>query len=155
MIVKKSKYLILFLFINFGGLALGSWLMNNGPNTEWYLNLTKAPWTPPGWVFGAAWTSIMICFSIYLIFLFTKNYNQKKLFLFSIQFILNVSWNYLFFNKHEIFISLISIILLTALIFFLFFHYYKELNKVSYLLLPYMIWLCIATSLNLYILIHN
>ena len=155
MIVKKTKYLILFLFINFGGLALGSWLMNNGPNTEWYLNLTKAPWTPPGWVFGAAWTSIMICFSIYLIFLFTKNYNQKKLFLFSIQFILNVSWNYLFFNKHEIFISLISIILLTALIFFLFFHYYKELNKVSYLLLPYMIWLCIATSLNLYILIHN
>ncbi len=155
MIVKKTKYLILFLFINFGGLALGSWLMNNGPNTDWYLNLTKAPWTPPGWVFGAAWTSIMICFSIYLIFLFTKNYNQKKLFLFGIQFILNVSWNYLFFNKHEIFISLISITLLTALIFFLFFHYYKALKKVSYLLLPYMIWLCIATSLNLYILIHN
>jgi len=154
-IVKKTKYLILFLFINFGGLALGSWLMNNGPNTDWYLNLTKAPWTPSGWVFGAAWTSIMICFSIYLIFLFTKNYNQKKLFLFGIQFILNVSWNYLFFNKHEIFISLISITLLTALIFFLFFHYYKALKKVSYLLLPYMIWLCIATSLNLYILIHN
>jgi len=154
-IVKKTKYLILFLFINFGGLALGSWLMNNGPSTDWYLNLTKAPWTPPGWVFGAAWTSIMICFSIYLIFLFTKNYNQKKLFLFGIQFILNVSWNYLFFNKHEIFISLISITLLTALIFFLFFHYYTALKKVSYLLLPYMIWLCIATSLNLYILIHN
>jgi len=154
-IVKKTKYLILFLFINFGGLALGSWLMNNGPSTDWYLNLTKAPWTPPGWVFGAAWTSIMICFSIYLIFLFTKNYNQKKLFLFGIQFILNVSWNYLFFNKHEIFISLIFITLLTALIFFLFFHYYKALKKVSYLLLPYMIWLCIATSLNLYILIHN
>jgi len=154
-IANKTKYLILFLFINFGGLALGSWLMNNGPNTDWYLNLTKAPWTPSGWVFGAAWTSIMICFSIYLIFLFTKNYNQKKLFLFGIQFILNVSWNYLFFNKHEIFISLISITLLTALIFFLFFHYYKALKKISYLLLPYMIWLCIATSLNLYILIHN
>ena len=151
----KIKYLILFLFVNFGGLGLGSWLMNNGPMTSWYLNLNKAPWTPPGWVFGAAWTSIMICFSIYLIFLFTKQYSQKKIFLFSIQFILNVSWNYLFFNKQEVFIALISITLLTALIFFLFFHYYKELKKVSYLLLPYMIWLCIATSLNLYILIHN
>ena len=41
MIANKTKYLILFLFINFGGLALGSWLMNNGPNTDWYLNLTK------------------------------------------------------------------------------------------------------------------
>ena len=153
--MKFYKGLLLFLFINFSALAIGSLLMNNGPSTEWYTNLNQAPWSPPGWVFGAAWTSIMICFSIYLIFLFTKQYSQKKIFLFSIQFILNVSWNYLFFNKQEVFIALISITLLTALIFFLFFHYYKELKKVSYLLLPYMIWLCIATSLNLYILIHN
>ena len=155
MITKNFKYLILFLIINFGGLALGSWLMNNGPNTDWYFNLAKAPWSPPGWVFGAAWTSIMICFSIYLVFLFTKNYNQKKLTLFIIQFFLNVSWNYIFFNKHQVFIALISIILLTALIFFFFFHFNKEIKKARYLLLPYMIWLCIATSLNLYILIHN
>ena len=155
MITKNFKYLILFLIINFGGLALGSWLMNNGPNTDWYFNLAKAPWSPPGWVFGAALTSIMICFSIYLVFLFTKNYNQKKLTLFIIQFFLNVSWNYIFFNKHQVFIALISIILLTALIFFFFFHFNKEIKKASYLLLPYMIWLCIATSLNLYILIHN
>ena len=45
--IEKFKYLILFLIINFGGLALGSWLMNNGPNSDWYLNLDKAPWTPP------------------------------------------------------------------------------------------------------------
>ena len=44
--------------------------MANGPQTEWYLNLNKAHWTPPGWVFGAAWTTIMICFSIYLSYLF-------------------------------------------------------------------------------------
>lgn len=155
MIIKKTKYLILFLVINFGGLALGSWLMNNGPNTNWYLSLVKAPWTPQGWVFGAAWTTIMICFSIYLVYFFIQKYTSKKLILFFIQFVLNVSWNYIFFNKHQIFFALINIILLTALIFFLFFNYNKELKKVNYLLLPYMIWLCIATSLNLYILIHN
>ena len=146
---------MLFIFINFGGLSIGSWLMNNGPMTDWYLNLSKAPWTPPGWVFGAAWTSIMICFSIYLLYFFTKKYTRKKLLLFIIQVLLNVSWNYIFFNQQQVFIALIIITLLTALIFYLFLSYLKEQKKVSYLLLPYMIWLCIATSLNLYILIHN
>ena len=152
---KKFKYLILFLFINFGGLSFGSWLMNNGPMTTWYLTLIKAPWTPPGWVFGAAWTSIMICFSVYLSYFFTKKYTSKKLLLFIAQVFLNISWNYIFFNQHQVVFSLFVITILTALIFYLFLRYLKEQKKVSYLLLPFMIWLCVATSLNLYILIHN
>lgn len=153
--IEKFKYLILFLIINFGGLALGSWLMNNGPNSDWYLNLDKAPWTPPGWVFGAAWTTIMVCFSVYLVFLFIKNFNKKKLILFIIQVLLNVSWNYIFFNQRLVLFALVTITLLTSVIFYLFIAYYKEQKRFSFLLLPYMVWLCIATSLNLYILIHN
>lgn len=151
----KIKYLILFLFVNFGGLGLGSWLMKNGPMTSWYQNLNKAPWTPPGWVFGAAWTTIMVCFSVYLVFLFTKRFSKKKLILFIFQVLLNVSWNYIFFNQKLVLFALVIITLLTAVIFYLFITYYKEQKRVSFLLLPYMIWLCIATSLNLYILIHN
>ena len=153
--IEKFKYLILFLIINFGGLALGSWLMNNGPNSDWYLNLDKAPWTPPGWVFGAAWTTIMVCFSVYLVFLFIKNFSKKKLILFIIQVLLNVSWNYIFFNQRLVLSALVTITLLTSVIFYLFITYYKEQKRFSFLLLPYMVWLCIATSLNLYILIHN
>lgn len=155
MIIKKIKYLILFLIINFGGLAFGSWLMNNGPNTNWYLSLVKAPWTPQGWVFGVVWTLIMIFFSIYLAYFFTQKYTSKKLILFFVQFVLNISWNYIFFNQQQVLFALIAITLLTALIFYLFLSYFQEQKKISYLLLPYMIWLCIATSLNLYILIHN
>ena len=121
----------------------------------WYLNLDKAPWTPPGWVFGAAWTTIMVCFSVYLVFLFTKNFSKKKLFLFIIQVLLNVSWNYIFFNQKLVLFALVTITLLTSVIFYLFITYYKEQKRFSFLLLPYMVWLCIATSLNLYILIHN
>ena len=153
--IEKFKYLILFLIINFGGLALGSWLMNNGPNSDWYLNLDKAPCTPPGWVFGAAWTTIMVCFSVYLVFLFIKNFSKKKLILFIIQVLLNVSWNYIFFNQRLVLFALVTITLLTSVIFYLFITYYKEQKRFSFLLLPYMVWLCIATSLNLYILIHN
>ena len=146
----------LFLLINFGGLAIGNWLMNDGPNTTWYLALNKAPWTPPGWVFGAAWTTIMICFSIYLAYLFKLQYSTFVLGLFIFEFVLNVSWNYIFFNQHLVLFALIVIVLLTSLIFYFFFTFKSnEMLQLRWLLLPYMLWLCIATSLNLYVLVHN
>ncbi len=153
--MSKIKYIILFLVINFGGLAFGSWLMDSGPTAEWYINLDKAPWTPPGWVFGAAWTTIMICFSFYLGHLFSILNNTKSKLLFAIQVFLNVIWNYVFFNQHLVTVGLIVISLLTVVIFYYFFNYRKQLKSKSYLLLPYMIWLLIATSLNAYILVNN
>lgn len=153
--MKQAKLTVLFLVINFGGLAIGSWLMDNGPMTDWYSNLNKAPWTPPGWVFGAAWTTIMICFSIYLGKLFLVENTPKMKIIFVIQFLLNVSWNFIFFNQHWIVFGFISITLLTSLLFVYFLKLSKKTNKYKYLLLPYTIWLCIATSLNLYVLVHN
>lgn len=154
--MKKAHWFIIFLFINFGSLALGSLLMDDGPNTEWYTNLNQAPWTPPGWVFGAAWTFIMLCFSGYLSYLFTLRNSMFVKTLFAIQVVLNISWNYIFFNQHLVLSGLITITLLTLLLFYFFITFRNdELKKASYLLLPYMIWLCIATSLNAYILFNN
>ena len=58
--------IIIFLFINFTGLFLGGLFTQEGVPSDWYQNLNKAPWTPPDWLFGFAWTTIMICFSIFL-----------------------------------------------------------------------------------------
>lgn len=148
-------WLVLFLIINFAALGIGSWLMNNGPSSGWYLTLNKAPWTPPGWVFGAAWTTIMICFSIYLSYL--VNIKQTNLFwtLFIIQFVLNVSWNFIFFNQHAIGIALIVIILLTVLVGYYLFSFLADMKLKSLLIAPYFIWLLIATSLNAYTYIKN
>lgn len=153
--MKQLQVTILFLIINFGGLALGSWFMNNGPLSDWYTNLNQAPWTPPGYVFGIAWTFIMIFFSIYLGKLFTEVNSQKNKIVFLFQFILNVSWNYFFFNQHFMLFGLVILILLTSLLFMYFFKFSNPIHNYKYLLTPYMIWLCIATYLNLYILVHN
>jgi benzodiazapine receptor len=153
--MQQVRLTILFLILNFGGLAIGSWLMNNGPLADWYTNLNLAPWTPPGIIFGIAWTLIMICFSIYLGKLFLDNNSQKMKIIFLIQFILNVSWNFIFFNQHLVLVGLLTITLLTSLLFIYFFKLSSKVANYKYLLLPYMIWLCIATSLNLYILVHN
>mgnify|MGYP000318063554 CR=1 FL=1 len=39
--MKLYKLIFIFLAINFGALAFGSWLMDNGPMTDWYINLMK------------------------------------------------------------------------------------------------------------------
>ena len=153
--MKQLKLTILFLVINFGGLAIGNWLMDSGPITDWYIHLNKAPWTPPGWVFGAAWTLIMVCFSAYLGKLFSEVNTKKMKLIFLFHFILNVSWNYIFFNQHLVLFGLITITLLTSLLFYYLFKLSYNVKNYKYLLLPYILWLCIATSLNLYVLIHN
>jgi len=154
--LKKIQLLILFLAINFGGLALGNWFMGDAVTGEWYSNLNKAPWTPTGWVFGAAWTLIMICFSIYLTFLFTIRNSKFIAIVFSIAFILNFSWNYIFFNQRLTHIALVIISALLMIIVYFFISFGDgKLSKMKYLLLPYIIWLCIAISLNGYVIFNN
>lgn len=148
--------LLLFLLLNFGALALGGLFTGKGVQSDWYAGLAKAPWTPPGWVFGAAWTTIMICFSVYLARLWGHAENQPLLIsLFVLQWVLNVSWNPTFFYFHQTGLSLILISALTLLIGFLFIYYLKPMRWESVLLLPYFLWLLIATSLNGYIYYSN
>ena len=153
--MKFIKPFITFSIINFGALAIGSWLMNNGPQTEWYTSLNQAPWTPDGWVFGVAWTTIMLCFSIYMSYLYLKLPISKFAALFSVQFILNVIWNYLFFNQHLIVFGLITIVALTIVVATFLFKFKSELKLKTLFILPYFVWLCIATSLNTYIYLYN
>lgn len=154
--MKKRYLFLIFLIINFGGLALGSWFMGSEVSGDWYQNLNKAPWTPPGWAFGASWTLIMLCFSAYLSYLFSIRNSKFVLFVYSIAVVLNVSWNYLFFNQHLTSLALVNIILLTLVIIYFFITFGDEkLSRLKYLLLPYIIWLCIATSLNGYVVFNN
>jgi translocator protein len=154
---NKPFRFLLFLFFNFSALGIGVFLMNNGPQTEWYKSLNQAPWTPANWVFGVAWSSIMFCFSFYMTKLsFHFNFlNRKLVILFTCQWILNVSWNFIFFNKHLTLLGLVVITLLWLLIGYFTFNYLKKASLYTLLILPYLIWMTIATSLNAYIYFYN
>jgi tryptophan-rich sensory protein len=107
-------------------------------------------------VFGAAWTLIMVCFSFYMSVSMLKSKNKKQLIsLFSIQWILNISWNPIFFYFHNANLGLAVIVLLTALVGYIFIFNRKKIKYFSFLILPYFLWLVIASSLNGYIVIFN
>ncbi len=155
----KNKLLTFFLFLslNFLALYLGVVLMDNGPKSEWYLLLNKAPWTPPNWMFGSAWSLIMILFSFYMTILLFKYKEERKkiVFLYIFQWILNVSWNYIFFNKHLIIFGAGILVVLWGIIAYILFTYKNTLKLYSTLLLPYFVWMAIAVSLNIYIIFNK
>lgn len=146
----------IFLVINFAALGLGGLFTSSGVPSEWYQDLDKAPWTPPGWVFGAAWTLIMLCFSVYMAY-GSKQVSNRSLFLalFILQWVLNVLWNPVFFKFQAVLPGLIIISSLSILVTYFLFVHRKQFKAWSFLLLPYFVWLLIATSLNAYIFNNN
>lgn len=150
--------LILFLIINFGALGIGGLLLGNPATNEWYQSLNKAPWTPPGWVFGAAWSTIMLCFSIFMWkasgVVSIQTYPMLYV-MFVLQFVLNVVWNPVFFRWHMMGSGLVIIIALTLLVGWFVWWGLKNMGLWGALILPYFIWLLIATSLNGYAYFNN
>ena len=89
--------IILFLIINFAALAMGWLYLPPKPLQETGIYTSTAPWTPLAGYLGAAWTTIMVCFSFYMAYAWEKVENHNLLLtLFIIQWVLNAAWNPLF-----------------------------------------------------------
>ncbi|MCB0477228.1 MAG: TspO/MBR family protein [Crocinitomicaceae bacterium] len=147
---------IIFILSNFIALAIGAYLMGDGVPAEWYQSLNKAPWTPPGWVFGAAWTFIMVCFGVFMGIAWHNVTSRKNLLLlYIIHWILNVAWNPIFFDQHWVLFGLVEIVCLWALMIYFILNYQQKMKWATALVYPYVIWLTIATSLNAYIYAWN
>jgi tryptophan-rich sensory protein len=154
--MSRLKIFIVFFILNFGGLYLGGLFTGSGVSSDWYNNLNQAPWTPPGVMFGIAWTSIMICFSFYMTSLYQAIAQRKSaLLLFGLQWILNVAWSPVFFHFQLTGIALVIISALTLVVLGFMIFYTKQNHLIGLLLLPYLGWLLIATSLNAYIFLNN
>ena len=150
--------LLIFLILNFGALALGGLSTGKAVTGDWYLQLNKAPWTPPGFVFGLSWSLIMICLSILMAkwsMSVSGSELTKVLIVYVIQWVLNVVWNPVFFSFHQVLVGQIIIFTLLLLVFYMYMISKPQVGNWALLLLPYILWLAIANSLNLYVLVKN
>ena len=150
--------LLIFLILTFGALALGGLSTGKAVTGDWYLQLNKAPWTPPGFVFGLSWTIIMICLSILMAkwsMSVSGSELTKVLIVYAIQWVLNVVWNPVFFSFHQVLVGQIIIFTLLLLVFYMYMISKPQVGNWALLLLPYILWLAIANSLNLYVLVKN
>lgn len=117
-----------------------------------YSNIVTPKFAPPGFIFPIVWSIIYLIFYLCM----SKTYNDKKTYkLYLIILAMHILWNFLFFKMGFFLIALIELIILyfTSWVFV----YYLSLNKklYFYINIPYLLWLLIATYLNIGIMLLN
>jgi benzodiazapine receptor len=143
--------LLVFLTICFSVFIFGG-LFTPG---DWYLALNRAPWSPPNIAFPIVWTFLYVFIAIAGWLIYHRGNSTLKT-LWATQLILNGLWSWVFFGQQWMLIGLLNIVLLDTLVINLILKARRAgVALASLLLVPYIVWLLIATSLNAYILIAN
>lgn len=128
-------------------------------NDVWYNALNNSVITPVGWVFGVAWTILYALLGIALFLIMnntkTRHSKTKAYVLFVAQLILNFLWTYLFFGLHMIGASVLCLVVLLGISIWMAIAFKPISKSASYLVWPYVIWLCFALYLNGTILLLN
>lgn len=142
--------LFLFILLCLAVEIFASYWTNQTVST-WYLELKKPPWTPPGWVFGPVWTILymMIAISGWLIYK-AKPSHQRSIALafYGGQLALNFIWSFFFFSLMSPISGLIDILFLSLLIILTIINAWHVRQLAAILLIPYLIWVLYATTLN-------
>lgn len=88
--------------------------------------------------------------SLYLVIESTKNREKKDAYTyFAIQLVLNFLWSIFFFYFHSPAMAAIDILLLLFVIILMLKSYHKISPLSAKLQIPYLLWVCFATFLNI------
>jgi tryptophan-rich sensory protein len=129
---------------------------------EWYSQLIKPTWAPPSWIFGPVWTVLYIIIAASFGTVFYKAFTGKLPWIVALPFILNLLFNFAFTPiqfglKNNILASVDILLVLGTLIWALFaiWHAASPLRWVTYVNIPYLLWVLFATCLQLTITFIN
>lgn len=126
-------------------------LANSGYENRWFLALSRPDIVPPGWVFGAVWTTLYVLLGVSLaMILFARGAPGRPLALalFAVQLVLNLAWTPLFFAGHQVSLALFVIVAILLVTIATAFSFARIRKTAAWLLVPYLIWLSFATILN-------
>ncbi len=119
----------------------------------WYPGLKKPRYTPPNQVFGPVWTTLYILMGISVFFIWRKGLSDNDVLLtfalFWVQLVFNVLWSIIFFGMKSKSGGVFIIIFLWLLILATIITSFRVSVWSGVLLIPYIIWVSIASYLNI------
>jgi translocator protein len=124
---------------------------------EWYRKCALAPWQPPDYVFGIVWPILYILYA-FVSYLHWDNTDLRNTLILGI--LLNFAWVPLFTVNVKLAFILLTVMIVVALrtVYLLYVSDVqgrrKGFNKHALLFSPYLIWLCFAWTLNLFLVYH-
>lgn len=126
---------------------------------DWYITLEKPFFAPPNWIFGPVWIILyfLMGVSLYIVWKDELKSKTRNVFfvVFAIQLILNALWSLLFFGLKSPLLGLIDILILDVMLVVTIFYAKRVSKYAAMLLIPYMVWIIIASVLNYAIMVLN
>jgi benzodiazapine receptor len=128
--------------------------------SSWYSTLSKPWWSPPNWLFGPIWTTLYVLMGIALFLVWREGIHRRDvrfaILIFGVQLVLSLIWSVVFFSLHALFGSFAIVMLLWLAILANIIAFLIISKWAGLLLVPYIIWVSIASYLNysVYLLNH-
>lgn len=117
---------------------------------SWYRSLVRPPWQPPDAVFGIAWTYNFIVLFVAAVQVARRG-SRWELAVWTtcllVSIVAALMWAWLFYVQHALFVSSAALIVAALVTVPLVIAAWGAVTWVGALLVPYLLWLCIAASL--------
>lgn len=124
-----------------------------------YSQYIRPDWAPPSWVFGPVWTVLYILIAIsfgYVFYLFLNGKIGKNI---ALPFALNIIFNILFttiqFGLQNNVLAAVDIVLVLGTLIWGMKVVYSKAKWVTYINIPYLLWVSFATVLQITITVLN
>ncbi|MBC7618702.1 MAG: tryptophan-rich sensory protein [Candidatus Saccharibacteria bacterium] len=129
---------------------------------NWYSQLIKPPWAPPGWLFGPVWTVLYAVITVTFGTVFYKSFSGQLSWRVALPFALNLTFNLAFTPiqfalKNNLLASVDVMLLVGTLIWALIAVWQTSpaLRWLVYANIPYLLWGMFATALQMTITVLN
>ncbi|MCX2749633.1 tryptophan-rich sensory protein [Arthrobacter sp. MI7-26] len=161
-LARQVTALLGFLVLSYAVSLLGSMsILDNA--SGWYATATKAPWAPPGWVFGSVWTVLYTAMAVapWLVWRQRSAKTRGAMTAYGIQMALNLAWAPTFFGMYPVWgdaalwLALLLIVALFLAVTATVILFGPISTTAGLLMLPYISWIVFSASLNFYAAANN
>lgn len=125
--------------------------MNN--TYTWYQQLIKPSWAPPSFLFGPVWSVLYLLIAISFGRVFIMAFQKQIPLIVVLPFILNIIFNVAFtpiqFGLKNNILASIDILLVLLTLIWLMIAIYPHARWITYIQVPYLLWVSFATVLQL------
>jgi benzodiazapine receptor len=157
-IIKSKTFILIGWIAVFELISAAIGLSTRFGMYPWYSNLNKSSLTPPGYIFSIVWPLLYCSLAIlgYRLYKKRKTPGLSRLFnLYWVKIIFNWMWSPIFFNLHLTVIALFILMLIVTITIYIILKLIKLNSNDGYIILPYLLWVCFATYLNIVIVATN
>lgn len=147
---KQVVGLIVWLLVCFAAAVVGGIASANAG--DFYRQLDRPGWAPPGWVFGPVWTLLYTLQGIAAWMVWREpdagDRRRVALAVFLVQLAVNALWSWLFFAWQQGGLAFAEVVLLLLLVAATVALFWRIRPLAGVLLLPYLAWVSFATVLT-------